>query len=130
MDKVIVDTDIIVDFLRTNSGLLPQLMQLQQNGVCEIYTSSITIMELFAGEMDKTEIKMLNSLLEYFKTIPFDQELARFAGEKKRGKKLRINLTDLIISITSVYFKAKLATRNKDHFEGIPGIEFFKIVFI
>lgn len=128
MEKIVVDTDIVIDFLRTDKGLLPQLRKLQEKGVLEIYLSSVTIMELFAGDMRRTQEKMLADLLATFKVIPFDEEIAKFAGEEKRGKKLQIQLSDFIIGITSVYFKANLVTRNKDHFRGIRGIKFFKIV--
>lgn len=126
MEKVVVDTDIIIDFLRTNKGLLPQLRDLQEKELLEIYITSVTIMELFAGDMRKTQEKMLVDLLINFKVIPFDEEIARFAGEEKRGKKLQIQLSDFIIGITCTYFKAELATRNQAHFRGIKGIKFFK----
>lgn len=126
MKKVVVDTDIVIDFLRTNKGLLPQLRGLQEQGEVEIYISSITIMELFAGEMKSVQLKMLIELLVNFKVIPFDEEIAKFAGEEKRGKRLQIQLSDFIIGITSIYFKADLATRDKDHFHGIKSIKFFK----
>lgn len=125
MEKVVADTDIVIDFLRTNAGLLPQLTKLQQEGICEVYFSSITIMELFAGEMTNNEIKMLFDLLGRFKVISFDQELAQFAGENKRGKKLTVHFADFIIGITSIYIEAKLVTRNKEHFIGIPHIKFY-----
>ncbi|MBI3380305.1 PIN domain-containing protein [Candidatus Gottesmanbacteria bacterium] len=129
MEKVVVDTDIIIDFLRTNKGLLPRLRQLQEKGVLEIYISSVTIVELFTGDMRRTQEKMLSDLLVNFKVIPFDEEIAKFAGEAKRGKRLQIQLSDFIIGITSIYFKADLATRNKDHFQGMKGIKFWKLAF-
>jgi predicted nucleic acid-binding protein len=125
MEKVVADTDIIIDFLRTNKGLLPKLRKLQEEGVLEIYISSITVMELFAGEMKSTQRKMLDELLVYFKVISFDDDIARFAGREKKGKKLQIQLSDFIIGITSIYLQTTLATRNKEHFRGIPKIKFF-----
>ncbi|MBI3955508.1 PIN domain-containing protein [Candidatus Gottesmanbacteria bacterium] len=127
MDKVIIDTDIVIDFLRINAGLLPRITELQKNGLCEVYVSSISIMELFAGKMNASELKMLYSLLEYFKVVSFDRELAQFVGESKRGKKLTVPLADYIIGLTSIYLGAELATRNKDHFKGIPKLKFFTL---
>lgn len=127
MDKVVVDTDVVIDFLRINRGLLPQITELQKQGLCEIFISSVSIMELFSGEMNSSELKMLYGLLEYFKVVSFDRELAQFVGESKRGKKLMVPFADYIIGITSVYLGAELATRNKDHFKGIPKLKFFTL---
>lgn len=128
MDKVIIDTDIVIDFLRTKSGQLLRIIQFQNLGLLEIFFSSLTIMELYAGEMKKTEMDQLTELLINFKVIPFDQQLAQFAGEKKRGEKFPIRTADFIIGITSVYLGAYLATRNKEHFKGIKGLKFFDLV--
>lgn len=125
MKKVVLDTDVIIDLLRINKGLLLPLLELQEQGKLEIYISSVTIMELFAGEMKSAQMKMLSGLLAHFKSIPFDDTVARFSGELKRGKKLQIHLSDFIIGVTAVYFEAQLATRNKDHFKGISKIHFY-----
>ena len=109
MEKVVVDTDLVIDFLRTNKGLLLLIMKFQREGLVEMLFSSITIMELYAGEMTKDELEMLIDLIRNFKVVSFDQPLAQFAGEKKRGKRLQIRTADFIVGATSVYLGASLA---------------------
>jgi len=127
MNRVVIDTDIVIDFLRTNSGLFPQLLQLQADGKIEILFSSITVLEIFAGESAKNQRNELLKLFSKFKIVPFDKDLAIFAGEVKRGKKLSITLTDFIIGTSASKLKARLATRNKTDFKDIPFLKFFEL---
>lgn len=125
MEKVVVDTDVVIDFLRIKAGLFLELLESQKREEIELYLSSITLMELFAGEMSRREIAELTELLENFRIISFDEGLAKFAGKLKRGKRLNTHFADFIIGATSVYLNAKLATRNKSHFKSIEKIRFY-----
>jgi len=127
MEKVVVDTDVVIDFLRTNAGLLLHIMKLQKDGLLELFFSSITIMELYAGEMTKSELEMIIDLIRNFKVVPFDQQLAQFTGEKKRGERLQIRTSDFIIGATSIYLEARLVTRNNKHYKGIRGLKYFDL---
>ena len=126
MQKVVMDTDIVIDFLRTGNGPFLHLLELQEKEKIEMYISSVTVMELFAGEMKKKQIDILGSLITVFTIIPFETRLAQFCGELKRGKKLDVLLADFIIGTTAIYLNAKLATRNKRHFSQLSGIRFFE----
>lgn len=127
MKKVVVDTDIIIDFLRTNSGLFPKLMKQQIDGAVEIYLSSVTVMELFAGKSAVKQKKLLAELLANFQIVAFDSQLAEYAGNLKRKVKINIPLPDYIIGVTAKKYKARLATRNINHFKNIPRLQFYKV---
>ena len=129
MKKVLIDTDIIIDFLRTNKGSFLSLLELQEQGDFILYISSITVMELFVGTSSQKpdQFKQLKELISSLLVVPFDAKLAQFTGELKRGKKLTILTSDLIIGATSLWLKTQLATRNKKHFAGIPGLKFFHL---
>lgn len=126
MEKVVVDTDVVIDFLRMNAGLFLKLLESQKKYELELYLSSITLMELFAGEMNTSELAELTKLLVNLKIVSFDQELAKFTGKIKRGKRLQIHFADFIIGATSLYLNAKLATRNRSHFKEIGKIRFYR----
>lgn len=126
MTKVLVDTDILIDHLRTGGGPLTQLVTMQSNGKIEIYLSSITVMELYAGLSSLKLAKKIQLLLNSFLVIPFDVTVAQFAGELKRDQKFpTVPVVDYIIGSTAVWFKAQLATRNRRHFSSIPELKFF-----
>ncbi|OGG14837.1 hypothetical protein A2773_07095 [Candidatus Gottesmanbacteria bacterium RIFCSPHIGHO2_01_FULL_39_10] len=127
MEKVVVDSDILIDFFRASKGFFPQLLYLQEEGKIELYISSITVFELFSGSSSRREEKLLMETISNFRVIAFDGEIAKLAGEKRRDEKLTNPIADFIIGITSIYLQAEIATRNKDHFKGIKGINFFKL---
>lgn len=125
MEKVVVDSDIIIDYLRTSKGRLPDLLSLQEQGKIEMYVSSMTVFELFAGSSSKKDELKIVELVAGFKVVAFDEKLAKFAGELTRDWKLSLPLTDFVIASTAVYIEAQVATRNKDHFKGISTIRFY-----
>ena len=127
MEKVVVDSDIIIDYLRTSKGRLPDLLSLQEQGKIEIYVSSMTVFELFAGSFSKKDESKISELVAGFKVVAFDENLAKFAGELTRDWKLSLPLADFVIASTAVFIEAQVVTRNKDHFKGIPKLKFFTL---
>lgn len=125
MQKVVVDSNIIIDYLRTSIGWLPELLSLQTQGKIEIYISSITVFELFAGNSSKKDESKILELVSSLKMIAFDEKLAKFAGELTRNWKLSLPLADFIIASTALFIQAQVATRNKNHFKVVPKLKFF-----
>ena len=125
MKKVVLDTDIIIDFFRAEIGPFSRLIELQNLHAIELYLSSITVMELFTGESSEKNAAQLEEFIEKFRIVTFDKILARFTGELRRGRKLNLHFADFIIGSTTLWLGAELATRNKKHFQEIPGLKFF-----
>lgn len=126
MTKVLVDTNILIDYLRAKRGPIVELFQLQEKGHVQLYLSSLTVMELYAGLSSSKIQDELDAVFNACFIIPFDQVIARFAGELKRDKKFRaVPLADFLIGTTALWLEAQLATRNQKHFTGIPGLKFF-----
>ena len=126
--KVVVDTDVLIDYLRLNRGPLPQLVTLQKNGTIELYLSTVTVMELYAGLSSTKMEKELQLMFEIYTIIPFGSDIARFAGELKREKKFpTVPVAGYIIGTTAVWLKASIVTRNRRHFAAIPGITFYTV---
>lgn len=127
MVSVVIDTDIIIDFLRTQAGVYPKLVELQADNKLEIILSAVTVVELFAGQSSKSKEQgeILQDIFSRTKIVPLDFGLSRVAGELKRDKKLSVAISDLIIAATAVYLNASLATRNRRHFSGLKSVKFF-----
>ena len=126
MTKVLVDTDVIIDYLRINRGPMAQLVLIQSNGEIEMHLASISVMELYAGLSSIKFAEKIELLVNLCTVVPFDATVARFAGKLKRDKKFpTVPVTDYLIGSTALWLKAELATRNKKHFAAIPGLKFF-----
>ena len=124
--KLVFDTDVFVDLLRTNAGPLKAVLELLESGKVEGYISSITLLELRTGEISEYQEKLLATIVDRLIIVPLDRELAQYAGRLRKLAGKNMSLSDLIIGATSKYLGASMVTRNQRHFKLIPGIKFFK----
>ena len=84
----------------------------------EHHVSVITYMEILGHRFrDKSEEKFIQELLELFKTLYIDREIADKVIEIR--KKGRIKLPDAIIAATAISNELFLITRNVDDFKKI-----------
>jgi len=127
MTRVVIDTNVVIDYLRVGINSFAKLVELQKENKAELYLSSVSIVELFAGKSSLKDSKKLLQLTEFLSIIPLTTELAKFAGELKRDNHLSITVADLIIAASALTLDAKLATRNKRHFKGIPKLQFLSL---
>ena len=127
MTKVVIDSDVIIDFLRTGKGALLKLFESQKNGKLELFLSAVTVLELFAGKSSKKISKELDEFLSGCTVVDLGKELAQFAGKLKRDHNTNLALADLIVAATCLSLRAKIATRNKRHYQTIPKLRFYPI---
>ena len=118
---VLVDTDVMVDFLRGHSKAVA-LVHAQS---ARIILSSIVAAELYAGVRGGEELRTLDSLISLFRVVPVSPELARAAGLYKRdhAKSHGVGLADAIMAATAQAENADLKTLNTKHYPMIKGLE-------
>ncbi len=127
MKKIVIDTNVLIDYLRTGKGLFLKLVELQKENKVELYLSSMSILELFVGKSSqKSSLKILQ-LIDIFIVIPLDRNLAKLAGEVKRDNNLSIAIADLVIAASAIYINGQIATRNTRHYQGIPKLRFYPL---
>lgn len=108
MADLLVDTDVLVDHLRTSSGV-------GRRGDRLAY-STITRAELFAGRHVQEEGVRL--LLEPMRELAVNRAVAERAGRIRRDA--AIALPDALIAATAVEHRLGLLTRNRSHFDRVP----------
>ncbi|MFV1950848.1 MAG: type II toxin-antitoxin system VapC family toxin [Nitrospinota bacterium] len=114
MKKILIDTDILIDFLRGKEGAKNYLSELSEDS--PLYCSVITIAEIHAG-MRKIEEEKTTALLDSLFAIPITEEIAQIAGRFKRETKAHdLELDDCLIAATASVEKAILATKNSKHY--------------
>ena len=120
MKKILVDTDVLVDFLRGNEKAL----SFMKNHAEEIILSSIVVAELYAGIRTNEEDK-LDRLISLFPVIPLTSEIARYGGFFKRDfhKSHGIGLADALIAATAESQGATLKTLNTKHYPMLKGLK-------
>lgn len=125
MNGYLLDTDIVVFFLRNKKGIGERLAKLSPN---ELYVSEVTVAELEYGSRCSGRYaensELLNKFLSMVNVIPFSASIHRYASEKHR---LRSNGTpiadfDLLIGCAAAEKGLVMVTNNVVHFSRINGI--------
>jgi len=113
-NQVLVDTDVLVDYLRDYPLAVDYL-----EGLATIpYVSVLTVAELFAGVREGKERKSLETLLETLQVVPLDEETAKLGGLWLRdySKSHGVGLADALIAATAKLQGCTLVTLNTKHF--------------
>ena len=119
--QVLVDTDVLIDFLR---GYGPAVSFVDDHSD-RIVLSAIVVTELYAGAKGDAEQKVLQSLLSVFRVAPISGEIARLGGLYQRdyGPSHGTGLSDALVAATAFLEGAELKTLNVKHYPMVDGIE-------
>lgn len=126
MTKILVDTSIIVDFLRRKDRGNTIFFNLIEDKY-QLYASIITHTESYAGKKiweNKYAMDELELLLNRITILPLQENISKKAGEIKA--KNGADVLDAIIAATSIIHDLDLATLNIKDFERIKGLKLFK----
>jgi predicted nucleic acid-binding protein len=120
MKTLLVDTDILVDYLRG----VPKAVRFVRDHAESIVLSVISVAELHTGVRDDEEERALAGFLELFPLLPVTPEVAVRGGRYCRefAKSHQLGLADALIAATAVEFNAELRTLNTKHFPMLKGL--------
>ncbi len=114
MKQILIDTDILINFLRGREAAQNYLLSLLAETT--IYCSAITVAEIHAGMKEHEREKTID-LLDSIDIVDVTREIAEKAGTYKRTeKKQSLELDDCIIAATAFIKGAILATENVRHY--------------
>lgn len=114
MPSLVVDTDILIHFLRGNAAAkrLLQVHAVHETPCC----STITVAEIHAG-MRAAERNATQALLDSLVILPVTREVAELAGQlKQTTRHMQLELADCLIAATTLVQGATLATGNRRHY--------------
>jgi len=127
----ILDTDLIIGYLRKNPKAVAVMEDLIAREVSNLKTTLFNVGELYVGiyyskNVAKSE-RAMNDLINQFEILDFSYEDARTYGQiaselQKRGEIIG-DLDELIASI-AINHKETLITRNVDHYKRINRLTF------
>ena len=112
-----LDTSFLIDYLK---GRKYTLKYLNNNSEEALYAGSLTMFELYRGELkseDKTDIEGLKESLEWVKTVELDDKTAEEAARiekslSEQGEK--VNLADTLIAGEVSKKGSKIVSKDKD----------------
>ena len=111
---ILIDTDILVDYLRGYSQAKTFLESLESRPS----TSVICVAELFAGIRDEKEQAAIERFLLPFELLSVDDQIARLGGQFRKSYRHShgTGLADAIIAATAYIHGYTLATFNDRHY--------------
>lgn len=121
MKKLLLDTSVIIDFLRRKDKSESLFYKLSKE---ELHISIISHTELFAGKSIWEKQEAYEILLEVFKgvtIIPLIEDISEKAGYIRAYNQSN-SLIDSIIAATALHHKLDLATLNMKDFEKIKSL--------
>ena len=77
--KVLIDTSVIIDHLRKRDKQKSMLFNIADR--FDLFVSSITVFELFAGATDERKKKDIENIISATEVVSFSTDIAKEAGE-------------------------------------------------
>ncbi len=127
MDKICLDTDFLIDFLRKDENAVSFLDK--NEGVAILATTYVNLFELYNGayqsERPALNLPSIEALKGRLQLLNLSQESVKLAGEVfaelgKRGELIEIR--DLFIGTIAVINNFSVKTNNVRHFKKIPNL--------
>ena len=125
---IIADTDVLIDFLR---GFDPVADRIESALAQGLSITAISAFELWDGSVgSKKREKAVSDLIAAMKILPLDAASAKRAAAvrqhlKRKGRTL--GMADSLIAGICLEKQAPLLTRNRRHFEDVPGLALGRI---
>jgi tRNA(fMet)-specific endonuclease VapC len=124
---VCADSDFIADLDRGNPAALAKLDEIERRSE-PIYTTTINVAELYHGAHSSRNsdraIGRIEKILSRFSILNLDYESAKLWGElAEKLKSSSIGELDLFIASMALSNKQAIVTRNRRHFERVPGLQ-------
>jgi len=115
MNKIFLDTDVVINILKKKEETITKLKALKNY---QFFISPIVVAEIYAGALEK-EYEQIDKLFSYFTILDITSDIGYLAGKfAKKYKKAfnKITLEDYIIAATVKIHNLKLWTYNKKHY--------------
>lgn len=120
---IIADTDVLIDYL---AGRRPAAEAVSRALLRDqLQTTTLNGFELLAGVRSSRQEENVLALLDSIPILPLDFDAARRAAELHRHLErsgVRIGMGDSLIAGIVLARGGSLLTRNRRHFERVPGL--------
>ncbi len=118
----IVDTDVLIDFIRGTSDAVSHLSRLEKHSTVAI--STITQMELIIGCRDKAEMREIDAFLTRFLILAVIEDVSFLAVDLLKQYRLSHGLlmADALIAATALFYDAPFSSKNQKDFRFIANL--------
>ena len=122
---ILIDTNVLIEILKGKQKTIAQMENLDEAPAL----SSVSLMELYYGAFNKSEIKQIDKFASLFELIPISTAISFRATELVRdySKNHNLDIPDSLIAATAQVNHCKLLTCNIKDFRFIRGLELEKL---
>jgi predicted nucleic acid-binding protein len=123
----LLDTCILIDYLRGEQSVYNIIVN---NSEIKLSMSTVTMMELMIGALNKREVNYIQKAFESIDIIYIDKDISKMAEELiiKYSKSHNLQIDDALIAATSIKMNVELITYNVSDFKFIPHIKLYQFV--
>jgi predicted nucleic acid-binding protein len=123
-DEVLIDSDVLIWYLRGKPGLTEEIQRLIENN--GLYSTPVTVTEIFAGSRP-SESKLISHVFNLIQVVEINYDMGKLAGEflNKYRKSHGLELADSMIGAATSYYELKLWTYNYKHYPMLSEKQFF-----
>jgi len=120
LEKVILDTNILIEILKGDQKTIQIVKQFDRHCI-----STITAMEIYFGALNKKELIKLKQFISLFDVIALNETISNLATNLvySYAKSHTLDIPDALIASTSIFINTPLFTYNKKDFKYINDIE-------
>ncbi len=127
MENILIDTDIVIEYLRSKDKSLTMLVKMVQ--AHNLFLSAISEFELHLGASTKRHHTDLEILFSEIEVLPFDFGCGGVAAaiwKDVRSKHQHVDIKDIFIASVAVHNDIWLQTFNLKHFQAISGLKLWR----
>ena len=117
---IVLDTNVLIEIFKDNQSTLEKVHSFNY----PLAISSITVMELFYGALNKTEVKKLEKFVALFEIIDINETISKQSTTLIRtyAKSHKLDIPDGLIASTALVLDTPLFTYNLKDFRFIDGL--------
>lgn len=128
-EKIICDTDVLIDYLNAKNQRHKSTTHLIQAeiGVDNIIISAITKMEILAGAQNKNELQKIEKQISRFDTLIINSQITDIAINLiyKHNLSHGLAIPDALIAATTIYTGCPLFTYNSKDYKFIEHLKLY-----
>jgi len=118
---ILLDTNVLIEILKGNQATIEKVQSFHTT----LAISSITVMELFFGALNKAEVNKLKKFVALFKIIDLNEAISKQSISLilTYAKSHHLDIPDALIGSTALVLDIPLFTYNLKDFRFIDGLE-------
>lgn len=126
MVRVVVDSSILIDYFRTNAGVMVDLADAYEAEELVLLVPTIVVFELWKGKsmQSSRQRRKVAEFVRKLMLVPLTGAMARKAGRLER-RDIAVG-NDALVAATALVEKAQLATLNGKDFVEVRGLKLYK----